>query len=96
MQSCSTRRSPGKLSNVRSSRNSSRKNVAGSLAAVRARTKNASVASKAARAPAASPDGSLTGNGDTDVTAARKRSGVVAVRSTSMCWTAVRPMRSRS
>ena len=59
--SCSTRRRPGKLSNVRSSRNSSSRNVAGSPAAVRARAKNASVASKAPRAPAGAP--SLTGNG---------------------------------
>ena len=51
MASCSTRRRPGKLSNVRSSRNSSRKKVAGSLADVRARAKKASVASNAARAP---------------------------------------------
>ena len=48
--SCSTRRRPGKLSNVRSSRNSSSRNVAGSPALVRARAKKASVASKAPRA----------------------------------------------
>ena len=36
------------------------------------------------------------GNGDAPVTARRNRSGVVAVRSTSMYCAAVRPMRSRS
>ena len=92
--SCSTRRRPGKLSNVRSSRNSSSRNVAGSPAALRARAKKASVASKAPRAPAGAP--SLTGNGAVAATARRKRSGVVAVRSTSMYCADVRPRRSRS
>ncbi len=80
---------PGKLSKVRSSRNSSSRNVAGSLAGVLARPRNPSVVSNAVRAPGAGDDASTTGKGETAVTARRKRSGVVAVRSTSMHWTEV-------
>src|SRR5207253_3192001 len=57
-----------------------------------ARLKNASVASNAARAPAGA--GSVTGNGELDTIALRKRSGVVAQRSTSIYRAPVRPSRS--
>ena len=70
----------GKLSKVRNSRNSSRKNVTGSPPLVRARLKKSSVASNAARAPAAGV--SPIGTGEAAASALRKRSGVVAVRST--------------
>ena len=49
------------------------------------RPKNPSAVSNAARAPVGvDAELSVTGNGDTAVIARRKRSGVVAVRSTSM------------
>ena len=61
---------PGKLSNVRSSRNSSSRNVAGSLAAVRARCEESERRVEGG-ARAAGPRGraSVTGNGETAVTA---------------------------
>jgi len=55
--------------------------VTGSPLPVRARHRKLSVASNAARAPPGA--GSLTGNGYEATMARRKRSGVVAVRSTS-------------
>jgi hypothetical protein len=68
--------------------------VTGSLPPARARVRNASSASNAARGPAAAP--SLAANGDAVVTARRSRSGVVAERSMSTYCAAVRPMRSRT
>ena len=62
-----TRRNPGKLSNVRSSRNSSSRNIAGSPAPVRLVEKKSSVTSNAARAPDA--DASVTGKGDRSIAA---------------------------
>ena len=97
-RSRSTARSPGKLSNVRSSRNSSSRNVAGALPGAREVSRNASHASNASRAPPplvlSSPYG-WAGKGEASRTVFRKRSGVVATRSTSMYCDDVRPRRSR-
>ena len=60
----------------------------------RAVSKKASSASNASRALVGAVSEPCQRNGEVDVTAARNRSGVVAQRSTSMYWAALRPMRS--
>ena len=100
MRSRSTERRPGKLSKVRSSRNSSSRNVAGA-------SPGGARGAEPGRAWRRTPPAPLrpcasrsapteTANGETSRIAWNNRSGVVAMRSTSMYWQALRPSRSRN
>ena len=94
MRSRRTDRRPGKLSKVRSSRNSSSRNVAGARPG-RARCRGTRASrrrTRARRAPRPPRAAWCAGNGDASRIAGENRSGVVATPSTSMYCDDVRPI----